>query len=61
MATIKNRQEGTAWQKRYNAAAPKVGDPAPDFGLRDVNGEDPIRLSSFRGQKPIVLIFGSFT
>lgn len=26
MATLKNRQEATAWQKRYDAQAPQVGD-----------------------------------
>ncbi len=61
MATIKNRQEGTSWQKKYDADAPKIGDPAPDFELRDINGENPILLSSFQGAKPVVLIFGSFT
>jgi peroxiredoxin len=61
MATIKNRQEATAWQKKYDAGAPKIGDPAPDFELRDINGEEPIRLSSFFGEKSVVLIFGSFT
>ncbi|MBI5952921.1 MAG: redoxin domain-containing protein [Chloroflexi bacterium] len=32
------------------------GEPAPDFELTDVNGS-PIRLSSYRGQKPVVLAF----
>ena len=45
----------------YDADAPKIGDPAPDFELRDINGENPILLSSFQGAKPVVLIFGSFT
>ncbi len=61
MATIKNRQEATSWQKKYDAHAPKLGDHAPDFELRDINGEDPVQLSSFQGAKPVVLIFGSFT
>jgi peroxiredoxin len=61
MATIKNRKEGTSWQIKYDADAPKIGDPAPDFELRDINGENPILLSSFQGTKPVVLIFGSFT
>ncbi|NQS91846.1 MAG: redoxin domain-containing protein [Chloroflexi bacterium] len=61
MTTIKNRHEATAWQKHYQKAAPKMGQPAPDFELFDLQGENPIRLSSFRGKKPVVLIFGSFT
>ncbi len=32
------------------------GELAPDFELNDVNG-NPVRLSDFRGQKPIVLAF----
>lgn len=54
-------REASAWQKRYDAHAPKVGDVAPDFELRDVNGENPVRLSDFHGRKPVALIFGSFT
>lgn len=61
MSTIKNRQEASAWQKQYDTLAPKVGDKAPDFELRDIQGENPIRLSDFQGKKPVVLIFGSFT
>lgn len=61
MSLITNRTEGTAWQKKYDAQAPRVGDPAPDFELFDNNGENPVRLSDFQGQKPVALIFGSFT
>lgn len=50
-----------AWQEKYDALAPRAGDPAPDFELSDVNGENPVRLSEFRGQKPVALIFGSYT
>jgi peroxiredoxin Q/BCP len=32
------------------------GEPAPDFELEDFNG-NPVRLSDFRGQKPVVLAF----
>ncbi len=55
------RKKHRSWQFHYDALAPKVGDVAPDFELRDVNGENPVRLSDFRGQKPVALIFGSFT
>ena len=50
-----------AWQKQHDPLAPKAGDMAPDFELRDVNGENAVRLSDFRGQKPVALVFGSFT
>ncbi len=59
--TISGMKESRAWQKRFDALAPKAGDIAPDFELRDVNAENPVRLSSFRGRKPVALIFGSFT
>jgi hypothetical protein len=61
MTTLKTRHQATTWQKRHDASAPKVGDLAPDFELRDVNGENPVRLSDFRGIRPVALIFGSFT
>lgn len=39
----------------------RVGDMAPDFEL-NLRGEDQkVRLSSFRGHKPVALVFGSYT
>jgi hypothetical protein len=61
MSTMMNyRREAQAWQRRYVALAPKAGDMAPDFELRDVKGEKPVRLSDFRGRKPVALVFGRF-
>jgi peroxiredoxin Q/BCP len=34
----------------------RAGDPAPDFALKDENGE-PFRLSDYRGKRPVVLVF----
>jgi Iodothyronine deiodinase len=39
----------------------KVGDPAPDFRLEDPLGIHEVRLSSLYAQKPVVLVFASFT
>ncbi len=39
----------------------KVGDPAPDVELLAVDGERRERLSAHIGEKPLVLILGSFT
>ncbi len=36
--------------------AVEVGDQAPDFELRDQHGT-PVRLSSFRGRRSVVLVF----
>ena len=43
---------------RVPAARPAfvVGQPAPDFTLPDAAGR-PVRLTDFRGQKPVVLVF----
>src|SRR6266851_5046044 len=40
---------------------PALGEKAPEFTLRTQDGNDEFRLSQFRGKKPVVLIFGSFT
>ena len=58
---IRHRNEARAWQKQYDPLAPKIGDVAPDFELRDSSGENPVRLSDFKGKKPVALVFGSFT
>lgn len=34
----------------------KIGQPAPDFSLEDVNGNT-MTLSDFRGKKNVVLVF----
>jgi hypothetical protein len=39
----------------------KVGDTAPDFTLKTVDGKKDVTLSEFRGKKPVVLIFASYT
>jgi hypothetical protein len=57
----KARRQYRIWQKKHDALAPRVGDPAPDFCLRDSDGENPICLSDFQGQRPVALVFGSFT
>jgi hypothetical protein len=42
-------------------AGPKLGDPAPEFTLKTHDGKQKISLFQYRYQKPVVLIFGSFT
>lgn len=39
---------------------PAVGRPAPDFTLPGTDGKE-ISLHQFRGDRPLVLVFGSFT
>ncbi len=40
---------------------PDLNGPAPDFTLPTHDGKARIRLGDFRGKKPVVLVFGSFT
>lgn len=54
-------KEVAGWQIEHNPNVPKVGEMAPDFQLSDQAGEKTVRLSDFRGKKPVVLVFGSFT
>ena len=37
------------------------GDLAPDFSLVRQGRPERVTLSSFRGQRPVVLVFGSYT
>jgi hypothetical protein len=39
----------------------KVGDPAPDFELATVDHSRAVKLSTEYREKPVVLIFGSYT
>lgn len=43
------------------AQRPLVGQPAPDFTLTPLEGGVPVTLSSFEGDQPVALIFGSYT
>ncbi|MBI2852271.1 MAG: hypothetical protein HYX84_04115 [Chloroflexi bacterium] len=58
---FKYRNQMRSWQKKHDAVAPKAGAMAPDFELRDARGESPVRLSAFRGNKPVALVLGSYT
>jgi hypothetical protein len=40
---------------------PQLGERAPNFTLKTHNGKRTISLADYRGKKPVVLIFGSFT
>lgn len=48
------------WQAKSDQNSPKVGQIAPDFTLKDTEGNS-ITLSSFRGKKPVAMVFGSYT
>ncbi len=48
-------------QGRLPKNLPEPGTLAPDFELHSPDGKRSVRLSSFRGKNPVVLIFGCFT
>lgn len=48
-------------QLEQEADGPDVGQEAPDFTLGTLDGKGTITLSDFRGKKPVVLVFGSYT
>jgi hypothetical protein len=50
----------TMWNVARGGAL-HVGDAAPDFTLPRVDHSGSVRLSSFRGRRPVVLVFGSYT
>jgi len=40
---------------------PRVGTYPPDFCLKRLGTAERVRLSSFQGQRPVALVFGSYT
>lgn len=54
-------RESESPSRRANDGAPNVGEIAPPFILKSLDGETETDLESFRGQKPVVLFFGSYT
>ena len=58
---IQMQRKAKARQKEIEVSTPKKGDVAPDFHVYDVNSDRVVSLSSFKGKKPVALIFGSFT
>jgi hypothetical protein len=50
----------TVWM-RARAGTLRAGDQAPDFKLPALDKSAEVELASLRGQKPVVLVFGSYT
>ena len=46
---------------RARAGSLTPGDMAPDFRLPTLDRSQTVQLSSFRGSRPVVLVFGSYT
>lgn len=60
-STVHYIKKEKAWQRKYDANAPRVGDMSTDFELSNTSGQHQVRLSDYRGKKPVALVFGSFT
>lgn len=57
----KPQQEVRPNARQRKSAALKIGDIAPTFKLKSLDGKTETDLASFAGKKPVVLIFGSYT
>lgn len=42
-------------------AAPQAGESAPSFKLKSLDGKSEFELTSVRGKRPVLLLFGSYT
>ena len=40
---------------------PNIGQVPPEINLKLMGSEERVRVSSFRGQRPVALVFGSYT
>lgn len=40
---------------------PHAGDVPPDFNLKRMGSDERVQLSSFKDERPVALIFGSYT
>ena len=50
----------TMWTRaRYGHVNP--GDAAPDFTVKTLETKEPVQLASLWADKPVVLVFGSYT
>lgn len=52
---------GRRGRMRRPDRAPALGATAPNFKLTSVKGDRSVELASFKGDKPVILIFGSYT
>ena len=55
------RKSTSTEQQPVGEMGPHVGTVPPDFNLKRMGSEERVRLSSFKGQKAVALIFGSYT
>ena len=57
----RRRRQGMRERMMRDDNAPKVGDVAPVFTLKSLDGKSETDLASFKGKRPVLLFFGSYT
>ena len=57
----RRRRQGMRERMMRDDNAPKVGDVAPVFTIKSLDGKSETDLASFKGKKPVLLFFGSYT
>lgn len=61
LAQPQNRQRGKGRQPMRGRDSLQVGVDAPGFKLKTADGKKEVELASFKGKRPVVLVFGSYT
>lgn len=56
-----NRQQRRGQRNVRDDGGLKVGQLAPTFELKSLDGKESFDLKSLRGNKPVLLFFGSYT
>ena len=51
----------TTSQPEFRPPAPRAGETAPVFTLQTLDREREVDLASFKGNRPVLLMFGSYT
>lgn len=59
--TLRTGRSEYSPQRLASLPVPQPGDIAPDFELSSPDSALTVRLSQFRGRKPVVLVFGCYT
>ncbi len=62
LTSMRSRRGGPRGERGSgDDGAPKTGEVAPTFKLESLDGESEFDLASFKGKKPVMLFFGSYT
>jgi len=56
-----DRSQRQEQRQRLEEGALKVGQLAPTFDLKSLDGKTSFSLAEFRDERPVILFFGSYT